>query len=611
MTANSLSMLGTDAMRELCNHLWQSTLFAGVVLFLTLTLRKYQARTRYWLWMAASVKLLIPFSLLAVIVSHLKWIGHAGESQTATFTAIHQMSQPFTEVTGLSAPITSLGAPPSSHYPIAPLVLLLTAVWFLGFIAVLAFWLVQWRRVSKSVRVARPLQDGREVEALCRMERIAGLQRPMKIVPSPDSMEPGVFGILRPVLLWPEGISRHLDDAHLEAVLAHEVCHVRWRDNLTSMVHMLVAAIFWFHPLVWWMEKQLVKERELACDEEVVGLCNQPQVYAESILKVCEFCIESPLPCVSGITGADLKKRVKQIMTGQIGLKLGLGRRLLLVGTAVALTLVVPVVLGVVRAEASQTEGAAAESRDLKFEVVSIRQNKSGGPQKFGPTADGYRLTNLFFQMPIVTAYDPRTGGTAHYAPDQISGLPDWVMNDRYDIDAKVAEADLADWKNPAKQREMLPAMLREMLKDRLKLVVHRGTKEVPVYWLTVGKNGPKFKETDPSVPHPGGTEHPGGGVSVEEMRDGHMTGHCYGCSMQLLAWFLSGERTGRPVQDKTGLAGSYDFWLPTTAALDAPATDPSPSVFSVVEGLGLKLVPAKGQVETLVIDHIERPSAN
>lgn len=110
---------------------------------------------------------------------------------------------------------------------------------------------------------------------------------------------------------------------------------------------------------------------------------------------------------------------------------------------------------------------------------------------------------------------------------------------------------------------------------------------------------------------YPGGTEHPGGGVSVEEMRDGHMTGHCYGCSMQLLAWFLSGERTGRPVQDKTGLAGSYDFWLPTTAALDAPATDPSPSVFSVVEGLGLKLVPAKGQVETLVIDHIERPSAN
>jgi beta-lactamase regulating signal transducer with metallopeptidase domain len=97
-------------------------------------------------------------------------------------------------------------------------------------------------------------------------------------------MEPGVFGIIRPVLLWPEGIARHMDDAHLESVLAHEVCHVQRRDNLTSAIHMLVEAIFWFHPVVWWMERQLVKERELACDEAVLQLGNEAAVYAESIL---------------------------------------------------------------------------------------------------------------------------------------------------------------------------------------------------------------------------------------------------------------------------------------------------------------------------------------
>ena len=127
--------------------------------------------------------------------------------------------------------------------------------------------------------------------------------------------EPGVFGILHPVLLWPEGISQHLDDAHLESIFAHELCHVQRRDNLTSAIHMLVAAIFWFHPLVWWLEKCLIDERERACDEAVLQLVKQPQIYAESILKVCEFCIESPLTCVSGITGADLKKRIVQIMT--------------------------------------------------------------------------------------------------------------------------------------------------------------------------------------------------------------------------------------------------------------------------------------------------------
>jgi len=260
--------------------------------------------------------------------------------------------------------------------------------------------------------------------------------------------------------------------------------------------------------------------------------------------------------------------------------------------------------------QSTAASAAVATAKPLAFDVVSIRLNKSGGAQKFGPTPDGYRMTNLFFQMPIVTAYVPQTGGTAHYAPEQIVGLPNWVLNERYDIDAKVSEADLSDWQNPAKQPSMLQAMLQAMLEDRLKLVVHRGTKKVPVFSLVVGKSGPKFKETNPDEPHPGGVAHPGGGVTIPEIRDGLGGGHCFGCSMPMLAWFL-GEPAGRPVRDETGLTGKYDFWYPTPAGIDAPATDSRPSVFTVVEGLGLKLVPAKGQVETLVIDRIEKPSEN
>jgi bla regulator protein blaR1 len=137
------------------------------------------------------------------------------------------------------------------------------------------------------------------------------------VLSSPAMLEPGVFGIFRPVLLLPEGITDRLAPAHLDAILAHELCHVRRRDNLAAALHMAVEAIFWFHPLVWWVGARLVEERERACDEEVLRLGSQPEVYAESILKTCQFYLESPLVCMSGIAGSDLKKRITRIMTGR------------------------------------------------------------------------------------------------------------------------------------------------------------------------------------------------------------------------------------------------------------------------------------------------------
>ena len=97
-----------------------------------------------------------------------------------------------------------------------------------------------------------------------------------------STLEPsGVFEFFRPVLLLPEGIAERLMREHLAAIVAHELCHVRSRDNLAAAVHMLVEAIFWFHPLVWWIGRRLVDERERACDEEVLRPGSEPEVYAE------------------------------------------------------------------------------------------------------------------------------------------------------------------------------------------------------------------------------------------------------------------------------------------------------------------------------------------
>jgi len=114
---------------------------------------------------------------------------------------------------------------------------------------------------------------------------------------SPLRLEPGVFGVREPVLLLPEGITDRLTAPQLEAIVAHEMCHVRRQDNLTAALHMVVEILFWFHPLVWWIRARLVAERERACDEEVLRATAKPAVYAEGILNVCKFYIESPLVC--------------------------------------------------------------------------------------------------------------------------------------------------------------------------------------------------------------------------------------------------------------------------------------------------------------------------
>jgi len=195
-----------------------------------------------------------------------------------------------------------------------------------------------------------------------------------------------VFGFIHPVLVIPDGICERLNDRHLEAILAHEVWHVRRRDNLAAVLHMLIQALFWFHPLVWWLGGRLVEERERACDEQVLQMGSAPHIYAESILKTCEFCVESPLACASGITGADLKKRIVRIMTGDTRHKLS-GRKKLLLGITGFLVLAVPLGIGLAHGKMAQENGSRSEASspagsqhvsETKFEVASIKQDKSG-----------------------------------------------------------------------------------------------------------------------------------------------------------------------------------------------------------------------------------------
>ena len=316
----------------MANHLWQSTLFAALAAILTLAFKKNQARVRHHLWLAASLKFLVPLSLLIGLGRRLASPRFSLSGRSGLFSVVEGFSQPFTFVV----------VAPANHATNAASLLallpgLIAAVWLCGFVTVVILWSVRWRRVAAAASRSAPMEQGREVDALRQLEKIGGVRRPMAFLLSRDSaLEPGIFGIFRPVLLWPATISEHLQDSHLKAILAHEVSHARHRDNLAAALHMMVEAIFWFHPMVWWLGARLVEERELACDEEVLQLGNPPSIYAESILKTCEFCVGSPLACVSGVTGAELKKRIVRIMTPTLAEKLSPGRRLLLASVGVA-----------------------------------------------------------------------------------------------------------------------------------------------------------------------------------------------------------------------------------------------------------------------------------
>ena len=327
---------------------------------------------------------------------------------------------------------------------------------------------------------------------------IGGIRRPIELLLSQASLEPGIFGIARPVLIWPEGISQHLDDVHLEAVLAHEVWHVRRRDNLFASLHMLVEAVFWFYPLVWWLGARLIDERERACDEEVVALGNDRQIYAESILRVCEFCLGSPLPCVSGVTGADLKKRMVHIMNDSILQKLGFARKLLLTATASA-AIAVPVLFGVLKATPSHAQSQAAATATLpasSFASVSIKpyEPPDNGPQKsnamFSLQVGGFSARGITLETLIRMAY--------HVQGSQMVGGPDWLNSTKFDVNAQLddaAEQALhAQLSDGSKVDDQI--ILKSLLANYFKMAAHSEAKNLPAYNLVVDSNGSKLQAT-------------------------------------------------------------------------------------------------------------------
>jgi bla regulator protein BlaR1 len=256
---------------------------------------------------------------------------------------------------------------------------------------------------------------------------------------------------------------------------------------------------------------------------------------------------------------------------------------------------------------------ATVAARAASFDVVSIKPSAPDEHWHYGMSPTGYSQHAVVLRVAIGTAYL----SSKDFRPNAIQGAPPWVTKDLYDIDAKVAEADAVDWrKQTPAHRELLQAMLQAALADRCKLVVHRVPAEMDGFALVVAKDQPKFKRAPADEELPTGPPLADGGVMVfTGVSRQRIEWTYHGATMASLANMLSGAGVG--VVDQTGLTGKYDFVLKRidmSAEQDGRVSMdaiPDPASLWDLGALGLKVVPIKIPVETIVIDHIEKPSEN
>ena len=550
------------------NHLWQSTIFVLAVALVAAALRGNGAHIRHRLWFVASMKFLVPFSLLMSLGGSLPRFTPAApaamaESVPDLSIAVDQITQPFTGGTFVFSDTTS-------HVGVSGIAWLLAGVWASGFLAVVGMRVRGWRRVRAALRTSVSVP----------------ITAPVPVRPAPGLLEPGVVGFWHPVLLVPEGIERRLTPKQFEAVLLHEWCHVQRRDNLTSAIHMVVEAVFWFHPLVWFVGARLVDERERACDEYVLRTAADPTAYAESILSVCKLYVDSPVACVSGVTGSDLKKRVAAILINRVGHRLNFARKTALILAAV-LAVALPVIAGIliapVRASAlaaaqgggAQTSvsapGSAGASRT--FDVVSIKPCAGidqrptagrGAAPSSAQTSPGYAYWDCVSLVELIEqAYasgdqpllnlgpnrpaNPRDRFTsASDDPQRIRGGPSWVRSDRFTIEVKASADTISPQPGQRNLRNLPVAMsqaLRALLEDRFQLKVRRHQESQPMYALSVASAGLKADRVAPGSCVPWTPEMGRGAAQPWSVIDPPVCGGIYtGYPEDKLARVLAGE---------------------------------------------------------------------
>ena len=563
----------------LVHFLWQGALIAAVYA----AVRRFigGANGRYWLACAALA------AMMAAPVVTWFALGQS-EAVPAVVAADRTARVPSTAAV---LPLAVVSTVPAGQQ--LPWLKWAVTIWLVGASAfsvrLLGGWAMAARLRWKSTRPA-------PIEWLWAMDRLRarlGLARAVGLRVSAMVQSPVVIGAWRPLVLVPVGMLTGVPAAQVEALLVHELAHIRRHDYLVNLLQSLAEALLFYQPAVWWVSNEIRKERECCCDDAAVAVSGDVMEYVSAL---AELAGSRPMRLSAvAANGGSLADRIARL----------LGERRPPVrtrGTALAVVLL-----------AAATYGAFAQDAPRpSFQVASVKLNTENPPNRMLRPMPGGRLTarNASLEQLILVAYSVQ-----RY---QLIGGPSWMGTDGFDIEAK--------GEGEPNSAQMLQ-MLQSLLADRFKLSLHRETKELPVYNLTGARgafNPPAPQESgcvplDPTGPPQRGSLPCGmprigmsGVIDAAKVSTAQL--------VMTLATVL-----GRPVIDQTGFKGVFDVHLKFTpdqgtqglpgGALGAPPADIDPSrpnVFGALqEQLGLKLTSSKGPVEVLVIDHVERPTAN
>ncbi len=583
----------------LLHFLWQGLCIAGVYAAARGTVaRHWHPQARYLLSCAAMAGM--------IAAPAITWTGMRAPDTTVGAVS-RTGGAPESVSTSRIAPLPPTSLPASaiaSEVAAQRLLPWVVMLWFAGaavfWIRLAGGWLVAGGMRSMLVRRAPPEWQ----ESLRRLGAGIGLTRPVRLLVSAFATAPSVVGWLRPVVLVPVGALAGLPAAQLEALLLHELAHIRRHDYLVNILQSAVEALLFYHPAVWWVSGQMRAEREWCCDDLAVAVTGDPLTYARALTGL-EACRPACSSAAMAANGGSLRHRVARILGQPRPAAAGPGLGVL----AIAILL------------AAAAYGLFGQSDAYPaFQSVSIRRNPTDWRERLLHPMSMRRNASLLLliRFAYATHENPMRGHSGPLPASQVIGGPPWIDSEGYDIDVKPGN-------NTDPQQEW--RMWQSLLADKFQLRLHRETRQLPVYVMTAANHGIRLPAAKPveCISFPPGTAPraiPGKADCgyVSGPYPGHAAGllHIKGSRVRVadlnreLALILD-----RPILDRTNWSREFDLDLsfaPNEALKGFPATGRtsdtgSPDIFAALETqLGLKLEPAIAPVEVLVVDHAERP---
>jgi beta-lactamase regulating signal transducer with metallopeptidase domain len=280
------------------HHLLDSTAFALLVAMICWCMRRRAPAARHTLWLIAVTKFAVPAAIFFWAGERLRGLFPSAPAPTVLPVVLSR----WVTYSAVSNPSTSV-ANTSFH----PLVLF----WLTGAAIALGLWLPKLRTSWSSSESAEDFEQ----RAFVRLKQLVGVRQRVQLRFCGAVAEPLLAGFLNPVVMIPSGLVRQLSPAELDSVILHELSHAKRRDNWAAALAHAITCVFWFYPLLWWMEKRLQRERELACDEMVIRCGTAVDDYIAGILKVCEFRLSEDVAGISAVSGSNLKNRMEVVMS--------------------------------------------------------------------------------------------------------------------------------------------------------------------------------------------------------------------------------------------------------------------------------------------------------